>query len=450
MSGHRPRQSRLQPAPDGPIVVDGVIFQLVQNTGIVRVWRAHFEQWLKSDFGRRVLLLDRGVAGPRLPGLATRSIPPWDPDATAEDSLLLQRVCDEEGAALFVSTYYTTPIGTPSLMLVYDLIPERLGLDMSDPIWDEKRLAVEHASCYACISENTRRDLLELEPASRAKPAAVIPLGVADTLRPAADGEVERFRREHRIERPYFLLVGDRRGVGGYKNTQLLFRALHGWSELSGHEVVCVGGHPYIEPELRLAGPKVRARRLSLPDEELRLAYAGAVALVYPSRYEGFGLPVAEAMACGCPVITTKLASLPEVAGDAAVYVDPDDSQSLREALDAVCDPNRRATMVAAGAIQASAFRWDSASAAFATALSQAASADTAEQGRDRETAWKARREAQAVLQRERRRGRRLHEIPLVGRRARARLELRLKSTALRYLPPRAVVLLRSRRKAVD
>lgn len=450
MSGHRPRQARLRPTPDQPIVVDGVIFQLVQNTGIVRVWRAHFEEWLKSGFGRRVLLLDRGGAGPRLPGLPTRSIPPWDPDATAEDSLLLQRVCDEEGAALFVSTYYTTPIGTPSQMLVYDLIPERLGLDMTDPIWDEKRLAVEHASSYACISENTCRDLLELEPASRGKPAAVIPLGVADTLRPASDGEVEQFRRAHRIERPYFLLVGDRRGVGGYKNTQLLFRALSGWSELSGHEVVCVGGHPHIEPELRLAGPKVRARRLSLPDEELRLAYAGAVALVYPSRYEGFGLPVAEAMACGCPVITTKLASLPEVAGDAAVYVNPDDPLSLREALDAVCDPNRRATMLAAGAIQASGFRWDRASAAFATALSQAASADTAEQGRARETAWRVRREAQAVRQRERRRGRRLHGIPVVGRHARARLELRLKSAALRYLPPRAVVLLRSRRKAVD
>ena len=95
--------------------------------------------------------------------------------------------------------------------------------------------------------------------------------------------------------------------------------------------------------------PKVRARQLSLSDEELRLAYAGAAALVYPSRYEGFGLPVAEAMACGCPVITTKLASLPEVAGDAALYVDPDDPKSLREALNAVRDPERRATLVAAG-----------------------------------------------------------------------------------------------------
>jgi glycosyltransferase involved in cell wall biosynthesis len=362
---------------------------------------------------------------------------------------MLQRVCDEEGAALFVSTYYTTPIGTPSLMLVYDLIPERLGLDMSDPSWDEKRLAIEHASSYACISDNTRRDLLELEPAARGKRADVVHLGVAEELCPATDEEVERFRRAHRLERPYFLLVGDRWGVDGYKNSQLLFQALRGSTELSEYEVVCIGGQPHVEPELRKMAPKVRTRRLSLSDEELRLAYAGAVALVYPSRYEGFGLPVAEAMACGCPVITTKLASLPEVAGDAALYVDPDDPRSLLEALDAVRNPDRRATMVAAGSIQAAGFRWDRASAVFASTLSEAASADTVEQRSARETAWTARRKEQATGERERR-GNRLPE-PIQRRRPSrlARYQLRLQSAAQRHLPPRAVGMLRSAKRAL-
>jgi glycosyltransferase involved in cell wall biosynthesis len=437
-----PGRSKPQPKDAGPIVIDGVFFQYLQDSGIARVWRSHLEEWLKSGFAHRVLFLDRGGAGPCLPGLPTRSIPPWDPDATADDSLLLQRVCDEEGAALFVSTYYTTPIGTPSLMLVYDMIPERLGLDMSAPIWNEKRLAVEHASFYACISENTRRDLLELEPASQGKPAVVVPLGVGNAFRPSADGEIKDFRQKHRLDRSYFLLVGDRRGVGGYKNTELLFRALRGRSEQGGHEVVCVGGHPHIEPELRLAGPKVKVRRLSLSDDELRLAYAGAIALVYPSRYEGFGLPIAEAMACGCPVITTKLASLPEVAGDAALYVDPDDPQSLQKALDAVREPDRHATMVAAGARRISSLRWDRASAAFAAALSEAASGDTPGRRRGREQGWRARREAQAAHRPDRSRA---------GlSRKRARLERRLKYAALRYLPPRAVVLLRSRGRAFD
>lgn len=436
-------------AEHGPIVVDGVFFQHRRNTGIARVWRSHLQEWLNSGFARRLLFLDRDRTGPRLPGLRTHSLPLCFPERMAEDSLLLQRICDEEGAALFVSTYYTTPIATPSLMLVYDLIPERLGLDMSAPIWDEKHLAVEHASSYACISENTRNDLHELELNSRGKPAYVVPLGVESLFSPASADEVAAFRKDRDIEQPYFLLVGERRGVDGYKNTELLFRALHGWGELSGHEVVCVGGQTYVEPELRLAGPKVRTRRFSLSDEELRLAYAGAVALVYPSRYEGFGLPVAEAMACGCPVITTRLASLPEVAGDAALYVDPDDPHGLREALDAVREPSLRATMVAAGASQASAFRWDRASAALAAALSEAAAADTAEQRRTRDAAWRPRREAQAAHQRERRSGL-LRAIPSFSRRKYAQFKRRLSSAAMRYLPPRAIVLLHSRKRASD
>ena len=82
------------------------------------------------------------------------------------------------------------------------------------------------------------------------------------------------------------------------------------------------------------------------------------MALVFPSRYEGFGLPVVEAMACGCPVITTPLSSLPEVAGDAAIYVDPDNADALREAFDQVRDPSRRMAMIAAGATRAAHFEW--------------------------------------------------------------------------------------------
>ena len=291
---------------DGPIVVDGVFFQHFFNSGITRVWRSYLEEWLKTGFAERVVFLDRGGAGPRLPGLPTRSVPRWREDLTAQDALRLQRICDEEQAALFVSTYYTAPIATPTLMLVYDLIPERLGLDMSDPVWEEKRLAIEHASAYACISENTRRDLFDLEPTARGKPAEVVPLGVDERFRPASESEVAAFRAAHGLARPYFLVVGERRGVDGYKNVRLVFQAMRDWPEADAHELVCVGGAAEIEPDLIRIAPQLRVRRLALSDDELRLAYAGAVALVHPSRYEGFGLPVAEAMACGCPVITTQ------------------------------------------------------------------------------------------------------------------------------------------------
>jgi glycosyltransferase involved in cell wall biosynthesis len=425
---------------EGVIVVDGVFFQDFQDTGIAREWRSYLREWVKSGFARRVVFLDRGGVGPRVPGLPTRSVPPWQSDLSAVDSLRLQRICDEEEAALFVSTYYTTPIGTPSLMLVYDLIPERLGLDMSDPVWEEKRRAVEHADFYACISENTRRDLLELEPAANGKRADVVPLGVDSVFTPASDAEVAAFRRKHALERPYFLVVGERRGVDGYKNVELVFRAFRDWVRAGDYEILCIGGRPAIEPELRVVAPRVRSRRLGLRDEELRLAYAGAEALVFPSRYEGYGLPVIEAMACACPVITTPLSSLPEVAGDAALYVDPDDAASLRRAFDAVEDPQTRAGMIRAGRIRTEALSWESAASAFASLLATAAQADMRDQGRAREAHWRPRRQELAQEEQLRRAQRRRPEAEAKTQRLFAWLE----TLALVYLPARATARLRA------
>jgi glycosyltransferase involved in cell wall biosynthesis len=432
------------PIRDGVIVVDGVFFQHFLKSGIARVWQSYLREWLKTGFAERVVFLDRGGAGPRLPGLPTRTIPAWRGDLTAEDSLRLQRICDEERAALFVSSYYTTPIATPSVMLVYDLIPERLGLDMSDPVWDEKRFAIEHASAYACISENTCRDLLELEPAASGKRADVVPLGVDEHFTVASETGVTAFRAEYGLDRPYFLVVGERRGVEGYKNVRLVFRALSDWPEADAHELVCVGGGADIEPDLTRIAPQMRVRRLALSDEELRLAYAGAVALLFPSRYEGFGLPVAEAMACGCPVITTPLSSLPEVAGDAAIYVDPDDPRSLQEAFATVREPSRRAGMIAAGARRAEALNWGEAASAFASALSAAAAADTADQRHTREAIWGPKRHSQNRTQQaltpRRRPESDLQAQPPRGDRRTPRLE----ALALRHLPPWAVASLRA------
>jgi glycosyltransferase involved in cell wall biosynthesis len=431
------------PIRDGVIVIDGVFFQYGFKSGIERVWRSLLREWLQTGFAERLVFLDRGGAGPRLAGLPTRSVPAWRGDLSAEDSLLLQRICDSEDAALFVSTYYTTPTATPSLMLVYDMIPERLGLGMSDAVWAEKRLAIEHASAYACISESTRHDLLELEPAARGKPAVVVPLGVDDfAARPERD--LDAFRVRYELDRPYFLVVGERCGVDGYKNVSLVFRALRNWPDAYDHELICVGGQPELEPALTRIAPQLRARRLDLSDDELRLAYAGAVALVFPSRYEGFGLPVAEAMACGCPVITTSLSSLPEVAGDAAIYIDPDDTDALRRAFDQVREPSRRTAMIAAGATRAARFQWADAASLFAATLSTAARADTAERRQAREVDWRPRREAQNRKQQALESRRRREAETRQTRSRSSRTSSRLKTLARRHLPAWAVEVLRA------
>jgi hypothetical protein len=257
---------------------------------------------------------------------------------------------------------------------------------------------------------------------------------------PASVAEVASFKTKHALERPYFLVVGERRGVEGYKNVELVFRAFRDWEGADDYEIVCIGGRAAIEPELRAVAPRARARRLSLVDEELRLAYAGAEALVVPSRYEGFGLPVVEAMACACPVITTPLSSLPEVAGDAALYVDPDDAASLRQAFADVQDPQRRAALIAAGRIRSEALTWESAASAFASLLATVAQSDTADQRDTREALWAPRRRQQVEEEQRLRARRRRSDAEATAQRLTARIE----TLALVYLPPRATARLRA------
>jgi hypothetical protein len=97
---------------------------------------------------------------------------------------------------------------------------------------------------------------------------------------------------------------------------------------------------------------------LKLSDDELRIAYSGAIALVYPSKYEGFGLPVLEALACGCPVITCPNSSIPEVAGNAAIYVEDSDVHAMADALCEVQKPSIRQGLISAGLEQAKKFSW--------------------------------------------------------------------------------------------
>ncbi|MBD2506996.1 FkbM family methyltransferase [Nostoc muscorum FACHB-395] len=347
------------------ILVDGVFFQLYQ-TGIARVWKSLLEEWANSEFARHIVVLERAGTAPKIPGIRYRSIPRYDYSNTDADREMLQQVCDEEGTDLFISSYYTTPTTTPSVFMVYDMIPEVMGWDMDNPMWREKYQGIQHASAYIAISEHTAHDLTRCFTDIPIESITVAHCGVSNTFSPGKSEEINAFKLKYGITKPYFILVG---GGSGYKNSILFFQGFSKLVNSYGFDIICTGSGGLLAPEFRANTSGSIVHMLQLSDEELAIAYSGAVALVYPSKYEGFGMPVIEAMACGCPVITCANASIPEVAGDAAIYVNDDDVDELANALCEVQKPIIRHSLITAGLAQAKKFSWSNMAQTVSSAL---------------------------------------------------------------------------------
>lgn len=162
----------------------------------------------------------------------------------------------------------------------------------------------------------------------------------------------------HEERRPYFLVVGNRKA---HKNESRIFEAFaQQWQKTDTHLLVV--GHPtaQLDDLASRLGCSERIKFLGrLSDAELARCYRGATALVFPSLYEGFGLPVVEAMACGTPVITANTTSLPEVAGEAAILVDPNSAEEIAAAMIRVgTDVQLREQLRIAGVKRAGEFTW--------------------------------------------------------------------------------------------
>jgi glycosyltransferase involved in cell wall biosynthesis len=335
------------------IVIDGVFFQLYQ-TGIARVWKSLLKEWAKSEFAQHIIVLDRGDTAPKISGIRYRPVQQYDYNNIDADREMLQEVCDQEGADLFISSYYTTPTTTPSVFIAYDMIPEVMGWNINQPMWQEKHQAIKQSSAYIAISENTANDLVKYFSDIPKESITIAYCGVSSTFSPATKEDINAFKIKYGITKPYFLLVA----TGGYKNSILFFRAFSQLTSSCGFDIVITGSNGVLAPELRSFTIGTAVNMLQLSDEELVIAFSGAVALVYPSKYEGFGMPVIEAMACGCPVITCANASIPEVAGKAAIYVNDDDVEELENALCEVQKPGVRHALISAGLAQAKKFSW--------------------------------------------------------------------------------------------
>jgi|GEM_PF-440565 Predicted O-linked N-acetylglucosamine transferase, SPINDLY family len=354
-TAQKPSNAKAKPALK--IIIDGVMFQ-IHKSGITRVWQSLITEWATQNFSQHILVLDRNGTFPKIAGINYRQVPAYDYSNTEGDREMLQQICDEEQADLFISTYYTTPRSTPSVFMAYDMIPEVMGANLANPMWTEKHHGIRHASAYIAISENTARDLVKCFPDISPESVTVAHCGIDKAFSPLTFVEVNQFKTKYGISKPYFLWVGDRLGFNGYKNALLFFKAFAQLDSKHDFEIVCVGGNSVLETELKAYTSDITVHLLKLSDNELQSAYSGAIALVQTSKYEGFGLPILEAIACGCPVIACKNSSIPEVAGQAALYVNSEDVEGLKKALIEVQKPEIRQSLISAGLKQAKNFSW--------------------------------------------------------------------------------------------
>ncbi len=230
--------------------------------------------------------------------------------------------------------------------------------------WLFRRLA-RRALALLTVS-NFSRTRLALHLQLDASRIALVPNGV-DHLRAVAVDDSVLDRHGLRGQR-FLLTVGSDNPT---KNHAALLAAFARLSEQPGLRLVIAGGrHGAVFAEQARADPPGVRRVGELGDAQLKALYAHALALVFPSRYEGFGLPPLEAMVCGCPVAVARAASLPEVCGDAALYFDPLDVADIEAALQRLCsDAGLRASLRAAGARRVQSYPWSASATALLSAL---------------------------------------------------------------------------------
>lgn len=234
---------------------------------------------------------------------------------------------------IYHETYFNGFKGAPSkkkkVTTVYDLIHELYPQYFSsrDVVYKKRKETLQKADHIICISEHTRKDLLKIYDVPPGKVSA-IPLAVRQV--DAATGPLP-------IAAPYFLFVGTR---GQYKNSTTLFEAYSASkARREGAHLFCFGGGPFTSSEKELFN-KFNIEGLvhqgSGSDAFLFQLYKNAEAYIFPSEYEGFGLPLLEAMVAGCPVICSSASSFPEVAGSAALYFETKDVGGLSTQIDLV------------------------------------------------------------------------------------------------------------------
>jgi glycosyltransferase involved in cell wall biosynthesis len=279
------------------------------------------------------------------------------------------RLLEQTGTDLALFPNYLAPLASPCpyVNVIHDMAiyrtPQFFTLRKRAVVGALLPLVTRGAAAVATVSESSRADVRQLLGVSDDR-LILLPGAPHPDCRPASDLAVADVRARHGLKRPYLLTVGT---LEPRKNLPLLLRAFDRLPPTV--DLVVVGGKGWYDTELRAE----LARRLPagrvhvlgyVSQSDLVALYSGTVAMAYPSHFEGFGLPVVEAMACGAPVVATDVPALREASGGAATLVPPGDDVALAEALQRlIVDPDARARARELGLRRAAALSWEASAA---------------------------------------------------------------------------------------
>lgn len=358
------------------VIVDGIIYQLQPKGGISRLFNEILPRMCGADDSLRITLLTQGQLRQPLPEhprimhcpipngeryLRPRCV--WRSVIPTANRLVRKFWIGRGTGKIWHSTYYTMPEKWDGFLIVtvHDMIFERFADFYKGPNFDrfreDKRRCIQGADAVICVSETTRHEIQRFYGFDSDSIYVV----------PHAYGNAFRLLQQcgggpgMSTKQPFLLYVGTRTH---YKNFDMLLQAYSMWPQRKDIALVLVGS-PWSDDEdnhLLKLGIRDRVQVLTnIDDQTLCQLYNQAVGFVYPSLYEGFGIPLLEAIACGCPVIASRIPSTIEVAGECPIYFDPAEVDDLLRAFDIALSEGRASKRVQIGLERVKSYSWNKA-----------------------------------------------------------------------------------------
>ena len=283
---------------------------------------------------------------------------------TANQKISIERL-KKQNFDIFHPTYYDSYflkyIGKkPFVLTIYDMIhetyPELFSAD--NKIARQKKILAQKADKIIAISENTKKDIIKFIGINEDK-IQVIHLG--SSINRQENNLKINTDLLKKLPEKYILFVGNR---ASYKNFDNFSKALIPLFKINKKlNAVCAGGGEFSDKEInffKTFNITDKFRQYSVNDSDMTLLYKNALVFVFPSLYEGFGLPILEAFNCGCPVAASNRSSLPEIAGNAAAYFNPEDISSITDAINnIIADDGTKEKMKKNGFEQLKKFSWE-------------------------------------------------------------------------------------------